>query len=167
MLQSLRAGGRLRTHRRLCGCIHTRPHCLTCGDRPLVYCIPWRRALQPQRKRKKSKQQAQLFNYLTGQLLTTALFLPEPLGRGSHVGGIETFHADAAQATAGQTLPTPTQQQCCARWAPTPMPSALPVSTARPSSSPGASRCHRATTASLPQGVLHCFQRPNWKRMAQ
>lgn len=63
--------------------------------------------------------------------------------------------------------PNPAAVLCCARWAPTPMPSALPVSTARPSSSPGASRCHRATTASLPQGVLHCFQRPNWKRMAQ
>lgn len=46
------------------------------GGCPLVHAIPPCAVLQWQWKRKKSKQQARLFHYLTSQSLTMALFLP-------------------------------------------------------------------------------------------
>lgn len=55
---------------------HRQLLCLSGGKCPLVYYIPLRTALQWQWKRKKSKQQARLFHYLTSQLLTMVLFLP-------------------------------------------------------------------------------------------
>lgn len=68
--------------------------CLPAGKCPLLH--PPRTALQ--RQRKKSKQRARLFRYLTSELLTTVLFLPS--GHDSRVGTTEKFHEDAAKATA-------------------------------------------------------------------
>lgn len=76
----LRGSRQPRAHHRLQSRVHARFPCLARGNRPLVYYIPSCRVLQPRWKRRNSKQQARLFHYLTGQLLTAALVLPEPFG---------------------------------------------------------------------------------------
>lgn len=88
---------------------------------------------------KKEKQTAGAAISLSHQsIINSSPFSAQPLGRGSHVAGIETFHADAAEATAGQALPTPTQHQLCA------VPAGRPLCEHSPAqSSPGATRCHR------------------------
>lgn len=105
----LRGSRQPRAHHRLQSRVHARLPCLACGNRPLVYDIPSCRVLRPRWKRKNSKQQARLFHYLTGQLLTAVLVPPEPWGRGrsSHVGRAQKFHAGAAEAAAGRALALP------------------------------------------------------------
>lgn len=124
----LRGSRQPRAHHRLQSRVHARLPCLACGNRPLVYDIPSCRVLRPRWKRKNSKQQARLFHYLTGQLLTAAPVPPEPWGRGrsSHVGRAQKFHAGAAEAAAGaSTAPSALgcHYQSASCW---PQPRALP-----------------------------------------
>ena len=72
----LGGSGQLHAHQSCTSDSQTQTLCLSGGNCPLVPHIPPCAALQWRWKRKKSKQRARLFHYLTSQLLTTVLLLP-------------------------------------------------------------------------------------------